>query len=375
MKLDIDPEATKPWETQLRRGLNGEYREKAARKFGDWHYIKFSREGGLPEIKILAGPDGSAVRTLRRRKNGAIDDSMGRENSPDEHRNLYYDYKDELVELHKSVKNMLNAEAISDLGTRKYARLCNEQNPAMDNVVTRTAEYIVHTQATLCIMPGGPRPLPWSSVPKEVNRLIRTHLLDTGTTRLLREVSREQVITAPEYNRAMRNRQGLEATMERSPDLARLYFQKVAGNRRGPRTADGILREIASRWEIPEEDQPFLTALSGDHYIANGKHHRETITAVCRCLRATGIGPEHVNTSPAMAVRHHAGIMTKALELGHDAETEWLSGLPELIGEYERIRTAENQYPHTANRKNWMLSTAHVVIDMAARALGEKYAS
>ena len=286
MKLDIDPEATKPWETQLRRGLSGEYRDEASRKFGSWRYIKFSRNGGLPEIKILAGPDGYAVRTMRRRKNGTIDDSMGRENGPDDPRTLNYDYKDELAELHQSVKDMINAEAIRDLGIRKYARLCDERSPAMDGLVTRAAEQIVHAQATLCIMPSGPRELSWNSVPKEVNRLIRAHLLDGDTTRLLREIIVERDITAPEYNRAVRNRQGLEDAARRSPDLARLYFRRVAENRRGPRTADGILRAIIDRWEIPEEDQPFLTALAGHHNIANGQSPRETITAVCRCLRA-----------------------------------------------------------------------------------------
>ena len=372
MKLDIHDPPPAEDQRELEDLLSGPCRETAARRLGQRQSVHFSRENGQPVLRILAAPDGSAVRTISRRKNGTLRDSMGPENGK-RAEPLFRRYDQELEQLEQLAMDLLTEETVSRLGAGRYAMLCgNSWRPGGLRSVN-TARVLVHEACARGTFPGGQREVSPDEIHLHASRLIRQHFMEPRAYSLAKELAgRTGDITAPLYNRAVRNLPGLWELSQTNIHMARLYFDLLAGNRRGPRTAAGILRDIARLWDLGKDQMGLLQEAAKLSLHLDRQDPGGTARAVCLCLQALGAVPGKPLGNAEKELVHNASRAHRVMRLGPEAEQEWLTALPEIVS--EQMQEKQLAWVESRMRSRRRSSVPQVFrLERAAQEIGLKH--
>ena len=339
---------------KLRRDVAGHLSRAAdqvRQEMGRWALFEFSRKDGLPTLRFLVAPDGSAQATLCRRKNGTISNTLrgGKRHDDllDVHEDLYW-------ELVKLFETRTLAEALSS-GTWAKSDLLQaladpETKKFLKGELEDTALGRVGDMCRNAVMPSGYRDSRIDEFPTLPRRLIKAHFLDKDTVATADLISSG---SAWAYNFAVVNRRVLENLRREEKHTFRLFLTHVVPGKRGlPITAGRLSREdvekmLVEALEISGEERQYLNSGARGHGYRQegGENAHRKAGGFCRAMRGAGISPEAADRGSAFCQLAHSPLG------GQDgAPREEMMRTLLLYDEHRGEAGAENALWHTLTR-------------------------
>ena len=307
MPPEVSPELRRDVAGHLSRAAN-----QVRQDLGRWPLFEFSRKDGLPTLRFLVAPDGSAQAALSRRKNGTISNTLrgGRRHDDlfDVHEDLYW----ELVKLFEA---RTLAGALSS-GTRAKSDLLQaladpETRKFLKGELEDMARWRVADMCRSAVMPSGYRDSRIDEFPTLPRRLIRTHFLDKDTVETADLISPG---SAWAYNFAVVNRRTLEDLRREEKHTFQLFLTHVVpGKKDLPPSVPRLSREdveemLLETLKISGEERKHLNAAARAH---GGRRDQEErvhlrVRGFCRAMREAGISPETADRGSAFCQLAHS---------------------------------------------------------------------
>ena len=291
--------------------------EETARDMDGWLGFQFVRQGRLPQLRLLASPDGSAQAVLRRYRDGTL--SL-RDHTGQSHDHMMDIPRDQLAALRLAVRQETMRRTMRQPGIQAAVTdVAASENhsgavyASLDGAARQAVSRILRNAAGVT----GPRKIPMNHDPhKARKRIIRSHIADPRVLELAnRAAGREYHDRISVYNLTVLNRELFGKMQEREAPVLQVFLAGSAREQpagRGRKLTAQQVRLEAGRYMGTSPEETHCLELIGnmfsEYHLAN---RLQAVAETCRTVAMARMGPErarefaeklhHVNTAVTQA--------------------------------------------------------------------------